>query len=179
MEKIIEAIKAHKPISLSSSRQKAAVSAIFYHHDDELMMIFTKRPETMKEHAGEISFPGGRYEDGDQDLLHTAIRETKEEIGIDLKTSDLLGRLDDFFTTSKYNVTPFVFYKEGKLEFQINSEIDRIIEIPFKHLLDPANYRNQSLYYKDNYHKLHYYQFGDDLIWGATGAMLNRLISLL
>ena len=104
LNSIIEKIKKNSPISVSSPYKKAAVAIIIKTIDDKPHIIFVLRSNKLKEHAGQIAFPGGRVDEEDDDLIKTAIRETKEEIGIDLDKKDCIGRIDDFITNTSYHV---------------------------------------------------------------------------
>lgn len=176
---LMDRIKAYSAFSFSSPYQKASVAIIVIKKRDDYYIVFTKRPDDMREHAGEISFPGGRVEEGDMSLLETAKRETEEEIGLSLEENEYLGRIDDLLTISKYHVYPFVFLVDRDIHYHKSLEIAELIEIPLSHLLDSANCKKQDLMYKNEMRHLYWYHYKDYVVWGATGLMLNNFLSLL
>src|SRR5262249_46473731 len=106
--------------------------------DDEHYLLFTKRNENLRQHPGQIAFPGGRRDEADASLWETALRETEEEIGLKREYVKFLGELDDMITSTQYRITPFVASIPYPYEFVVNhAEIERIIEVPIKLLMNP------------------------------------------
>ena len=122
------------------SRVPSAVLIPLYEQQGHYHIIFIKRTETVKEHKGQISFPGGVCEKEDRTTLDTALRECCEEIGLRAEDVEVLGELDDEkTTTSNYIVSPFVATIPWPYRFKINEyEVDEILEIPIRALLDES-----------------------------------------
>ncbi len=139
----------------------------------EPTVLFTERSPKLARHAGQVSFPGGRVEAGDVSLVETALRETREETGIDPAFVTVAGFLDAYETGTGFAILPVVgLLSEGFALVPEASEVSEIFEVPLAFLLDPANRaRNQTLwqgrmrtYYSIRYNGHH--------IWGATAGML-------
>ena len=135
-------------------------------------MIFTERPADMRRHAGEISFPGGRQEPG-EDLTTTALREADEEIGLDPGAVDVLGALRPISTVvTSYRVLPVVGLIPAGLEHTAQpSEVARVIEIGFDELRE--GYGMRRLIRRGVPFRTPTFSVGDDFIWGATARMLQ------
>jgi 8-oxo-dGTP pyrophosphatase MutT (NUDIX family) len=154
----------------------AVALPLLYGEDGSLDVLFTVRTDRVEHHKGEISFPGGRQDRGDADALATALRETREEIGIPPKSFRLLGTLDDFISISGYLVTPFVFLCERPAVFYPEpAEVAEILTIPLPHLLDPANHFADLAAKTD---RIHSYFWNGKEIWGLTGGILHHFLEL-
>jgi 8-oxo-dGTP pyrophosphatase MutT (NUDIX family) len=132
------------PITADESDIGAAVLVPLYPVGDELHVIFTKRTMHMSMQKGHVSFPGGRREPGDRDLLTTALRESHEEIGLDPRHVEVFGRIDDFSTRDgKILIAGFVGLIDAAAcpygWCPAEREVAEILEVPVSHLLDPAN----------------------------------------
>ncbi len=131
-------------------------------------------------HAGQICFPGGRFQDEDEDFLHTALRETEEETGISGSAIEIAGFLDPYKTVTGYTIIPVVGLLREEVALVPNrNEVEEIFEAPLAHLLDPANHERRRE--ERNGTKREYYaiRYRERLIWGATAGMIvnfsNRL----
>jgi 8-oxo-dGTP pyrophosphatase MutT (NUDIX family) len=138
------------------------------------MVLMTERPKTMNYHAGEISFPGGTWEKKDGDLLGTAIRETREELGVEIPRSAVIGQLRPVTTlNSGFTISPFIAMLDGLPEILPNSEIASVLKIPLVPLLQTIEDD------KDPLHKsileMHTFKFENHLIWGASARMLKQM----
>lgn len=158
----------------------AAVLIPLYFKDGEAHLLFTKRAENLEHHKGQISFPGGRKDDTDQNLLETALRETDEEIGVKKTDVSVLGQTDIFLTNTHFLVTPYVGIFDYPYGFTVNkAEIDRLIHVPLSYLVrdDIFEVRDHK---KNSYTwRLHYYHVGIDVIWGVTGFLLSNFLSIV
>ena len=153
----------------------AAVLIVIY--GDDYKIIMTQKPMTMQLHAGEISFPGGKIDADDEDLLETAIRETLEEIGLNISRDDVVGQLKPVQTrNSGFTIIPFVVVLDNIIQLQPNSEVDEILHIPIipllKTLTDDDDQEHRSLF---EAYKLTY---NDKLIWGASARMLKQIADI-
>jgi 8-oxo-dGTP pyrophosphatase MutT (NUDIX family) len=179
-DRIIEALAAHKRIPISPGPVPSAVLVPIFLRDDEYHILFTKRAENLNHHRGEISFPGGVRQREDADLLQTALRETREEVGVLPENVEILGVLDDFYSIHDYLITPFVGMLSEGCEYILNPhEIDRVIEVPLRHLLKPEVFRVEDWSWKGRTHPVCFYTYRGDEIWGVTGAILKQFLDLV
>ena len=141
-------------------------------------LVFTERRSDLSRHAGEISFPGGRR-DGDEELLHTALREAEEEIGLPPDNVEVAGALPPIGTfVTNYKVTPFVGLIESDLRFQPNpAEVESVLVASLDDLA--ATYEKRRLVRRGVPIKTDTYLVGDKLIWGATARILAMLFERL
>ena len=161
--------------------KRAAVLIPFFKKNGEYHILFTRRTDMVEHHKGQISFPGGRQDEKDKDLLTTALREAREEMGIEKKDVRILGELDDICTaTTDFCVSPFVALIPYPYPFKVNSqEIEEVLEVPLSVLLDESRFR-QELHKGDGKPFLvYFYQHKDHTIWGATATILKQLLDLL
>lgn len=144
-------------------------------------VIFQKRTESVRDHKGQVSFPGGATDPGDPHVLHTALRETHEEIGVDPAHVEVLGQLDDLVTISNFLVTPYVGWLDRyPYEWRFSPhEVAYLLEVPLEHLLDPRNHIPDRRVMNGREYVFQSYQFGDDLIWGATARMLGNFLDIM
>jgi len=160
-------------------RTDAAVLVPLHIGGGGLHVVFTKRREDMRRHPGEISFPGGRHEPTDADLLATALRETEEEIGLAPSEVEVLGALQPTPTIATgYSVYPFVGVIEPGRSWSLSPrEVARVLELSFEDLR--AGYARRRLPRRGLPIRTDTYVVGDDLIWGATARMLADLFDRL
>jgi 8-oxo-dGTP pyrophosphatase MutT (NUDIX family) len=161
--------------------RRAAVLIPLFKKNGEYHILFTRRTDKVEHHKGQISFPGGRQDKKDKDLLATALREAREEMGIEEKDVHILGELDDICTaTTDFCVSPFVALIPYPYPYKVNrQEIEEVIEVPLSGLLDDRRFR-QELYEKDGQPiPVYFYQHQDHTIWGATAKILKQLLDLL
>lgn len=146
-----------------------------------LSVLLTQRSAHLKHHAGQISFPGGRMEEHDDDIRHTALRETFEEVGIHPGQVDVAGYLDPAPTVTGYAVTPVIGLIEAEVELVIDkAEVDHAFEVPLNFLLDSRNQEYSEREYCGKTVPIVEFNFEQWRIWGATASMLislrNKLI---
>ena len=166
---------------VATSRVSAAVLLPIYYKHGQYYILFTKRTEKVKEHKGEMSFPGGAYQEGDGTLVNTALRECAEEIGLMTDDIEVLGELDDTVTlTSGYIITPFVALIPSSYQFQVNrEEIEEIIEVPVSALLENDCLCKRAGILEGKVIDLYYYHYKEQVIWGATARILNQLLGVI
>ena len=144
--------------------------------DAGLTVIFTRRAAHLRDHSGQVSFPGGRAAAGDSSAEATALRESREEIGLDSGRVELLGRLADYHTRTGYRITPVVGVVAPPFELTPDAnEVDEIFEVPLAFLFDPANRQRQSREWQGELRWFFSIQYGRHTIWGATAGMLVNL----
>jgi 8-oxo-dGTP pyrophosphatase MutT (NUDIX family) len=159
---------------------RAAVLIPLFKKNEEYHVLLTRRTHKVSHHKGQISFPGGRQDKG-EDLLSTALREAKEEMGIAEKDVHLLGELDDICTVaSDFCVSPFVGLIPYPYPFKVNRhEIEEIIEVPLSVFLDEDKFREEFRERNGEPLRVYFFQHEDHTIWGATARILKQLIDLL
>ncbi len=158
----------------------AAVLVPLFEKEGQCHILFTKRTQQVKYHKGEISFPGGAFDEGDIDLRRTALREAFEEIGLDEGDAQILGILDDIVTVSGFIVTPFVGLFPYPYPFRLSEvEIEELIEVPLSSLLDKNCFSERLVDEGIRERVVYNYQYGRHAIWGATARILKQLLELL
>jgi 8-oxo-dGTP pyrophosphatase MutT (NUDIX family) len=157
---------------------QAAVLVPLYQEDGRLHAVFTKRPANMRRHAGEISFPGGRRDSGEE-LSETALREAEEEIGLAREQVQVVGALPPTGTiVTNYSVYPFVGLTGSENDFRPNPvEVDEVVELALSDLV--AGFERKRLIRRGVPIKTDTYTVGGHLIWGATARILGTLLERL
>ena len=165
---------------VDASHVSAAVLIPIYYKQGEYHILFTKRTEKVKDHKGQISFPGGAYEKQDGTLVNTALRECTEEIGLAAEAVELLGELDDTSTTtSNYIISPFVAAIPWPYPLKVDpTEVDEIIEVPISALLDKDCLSQGTDVLDGQVVTTYFYHYQERLIWGATAKILNQFLDI-
>lgn len=180
-KKIKEVLAGRAKLALSNPKLKrAAVLIPIFQKDKEYFLLFTKRTNQVPHHKGQISFPGGSQNPG-EDFLTTALREAQEELGLLEKDVVILGELDDMFTVSSdFLISPFVALIPYPYPYKINSaEIAELIEIPFSALTDLKNWREEIMEKDGHPFPVYFFHYHQHVIWGATARILKQLIDLI
>jgi 8-oxo-dGTP pyrophosphatase MutT (NUDIX family) len=164
--------------SLSELDENEIASVLIIIYGKEPTILMTEKAQTLKVHAGEIAFPGGKWCAKDQDLLETAIRETKEELCLEVSKEQVVGKLDSVITlNSKYKITPFIAILENIPSLEANSEVESILHIPFISFLNTMAVDN--LPEHRSIKEMHTFTFEKYNIWGASARMLRQINILL
>jgi len=158
----------------------SAVLVPIYWRQGQYYILFTKRTDRVKEHKGQISFPGGARHEGDRTLLDTALREATEEIGLVPTEVEILGELDDTVTlVSNYIVTPFVALIPWPYQFKVDGwEVEDIIEAPISALMDKGCLRQQTEIIGGQEVTSYSYHYQGKVIWGATARILHQFLDI-
>jgi 8-oxo-dGTP pyrophosphatase MutT (NUDIX family) len=162
--------------------RRAAVLVPIVRRPGGLTVLLTQRTEHLTNHAGQVSFPGGRAEEDDSSPIETALRETEEEIGLTRRHVEIIGVLPDHVTASAYIVTPVVGLVMPPFDLTAESnEVADIFEVPLQFLMDGMNHQRMSFDLPDgggrrSFYAMPYERF---FIWGATAGMLRNLFHLL
>ncbi len=153
----------------------ASVLVVIYGEEPKVVM--TKKSKILKIHAGEISFPGGKWDKKDENLLTTALRETKEEIDLEIKPEQIIGQLKPVHTlNSGFTITPFVAVVDELSNLNHNFEVESIHHIPLEPFLktlgddpDPNHHSIQ---------EMHIFKFNDHTVWGASARILKQILDI-
>jgi 8-oxo-dGTP pyrophosphatase MutT (NUDIX family) len=142
----------------------------------EPTVLLTQRAQHLPDHAGQVSFPGGKIDKGDTDPSASALREAEEEIGLDRRLVEPLGYLDLYMTTLGYRIVPLIARVRPGFNLKLNvAEVDTTFEVPLAFLMDQANVQRHSREWQGM--TRHYYAitFGERYIWGVTAGILRNL----
>ena len=159
---------------------KAAVLIPLVLKEGGLSVLLTQRTNHLRDHAGQISFPGGRMDPEDKSPNDTALRESQEEIGLDPKRVEIIGHLPQYLTVSGYSVTPVVGLVQAQAEYVLDEfEVADVFEVPLSFLLDPANHQVRLWQSEQGGRRFYSMPYENRFIWGATAGMLRNLYHLL
>lgn len=155
------------------SLRQAAVLVGIVERANGWQVLLTRRTDSLRHHAGQISFPGGRIEDSDADPVAAALREAQEEVGLEAVSVQALGYLDPFVTITGFHVFPIVARIAADFLARIDpSEVAEAFEVPYEFLMDAGNARELEVEYRGGRRALIEFRYADYQIWGATAAML-------
>jgi 8-oxo-dGTP pyrophosphatase MutT (NUDIX family) len=173
---------------LFPGRDRAAASVLvpLVQRDGGLTLLLTQRTPHLRDHAGQISFPGGRAEDSDADAVETALREAEEEVGLARRHVEVIGQLPLYRTVTDYDVTPIVALVRPPFELRIDAhEVAEAFEVPLQFLMTPAHHRRHVVEFAADRREFLSMPWprpdgqGEYFIWGATAAMLRNFYRLL
>ncbi len=166
------AVEGHEEI------RPSAVLAAFWEHEGELEVLLTRRSHDLRAHRGEVSFPGGRV-DVREGLVDAALREAREEVGLDPSTVEVLGELDHLMTiTSRSFIVPFVAVLPARPAGLVANptEVDAVLFVPVPELLLDEVYREERWNWDGAERPIFFFELVGDTVWGATAAMLRHLL---
>ena len=146
--------------------------------DEEYKILFTKRSEQLKTHSGEVSFPGGKWEEGDSNLYQTALRESNEEINLDIENVTKLGPLNFLLSRHKIEVNPFVGYLNQSQDFKGNFEIDEIFTVPISFLMNEENIEYKEFNRNDLKVYIPSWVYNGNRIWGLTAMIAADFLNI-
>lgn len=159
----------------------ASVLILLYPYNGTVRTVFIQRPDYNGVHSGQISFPGGRKEPSDSDIIETALREAKEEIGADPSEISVIGTLTPLFIpVSNMLVTPVAGWSKTKPEFKCQAEeVVFLIEADLRIFLDQAIVKTKPMEIRGEKYDIKYFDYDGFVIWGATAMMLNELLAII
>lgn len=158
----------------------AAVLVGLVERPEGIGVLFTKRTPHLSDHAGQISFPGGRIDATDVNAAAAALREAEEEVGLPMANVEMIGRLDTYVTRTGFEIMPCVgFVTPPELYRPDPFEVAEVFEVPLRFFRTKASRKLESRMYQGKERFFYAYPWGDYYIWGATAGMLNNLIEVL
>lgn len=170
-----EALKRVSHLEQSSLR-KASVLIGFVERENGLNVLFTKRASHLKHHPGQISFPGGKFEQDDSVLSETALRETFEEVGIERHQISIFGQMPELVTISQFTVTPFLAFISPDYKSQIDkNEVDEVFEVPAKIVLDSKQLHSEQFKVNNFSHRVFGLNYKHHFIWGMTAQIIDAM----
>ena len=163
-------------LSVVEDYREAAVLIPVVAREPETTVILTQRTAHLPSHAGQIAFPGGKIDPGDDGPAAAAVREAEEEIGLERRLIGLAGYLDPYLSRTGYRIVPVLGRIEPGYELRLNrDEVDEAFEVPLSFLLDPANHRRASRVFFGRERYFYEMPFGDRYIWGVTAGIIRSL----
>ncbi|OIP81190.1 MAG: hypothetical protein AUK44_10520 [Porphyromonadaceae bacterium CG2_30_38_12] len=183
MASVSRSVELQQAAEAEAYAKKSAVMLLLFQENDEWKVIFIRRSFYVGIHAGQIAFPGGRYEDFDLDLAHTALREINEEIGIAADKIEILGRLTDMFVpASNFVITIFVGYLSQKPNYKLDErEVADVFEISLANFFDDAIIHEKDFLVPSAQTAVRapYYQVGGIELWGASAMVMTEFLDIL
>jgi 8-oxo-dGTP pyrophosphatase MutT (NUDIX family) len=139
-------------------------------------MLLTRRSAALRQHSGQIAFPGGKIDQTDDGPLGAALREAEEEIGLSPRHVTPLGFLAPYFSTTGFRITPVVALMDANARLEPNrGEVDSVFEVPFGFVMDPANHQTHEREWKGEMRRYFAIPHGDHYIWGVTAGIIRML----
>lgn len=161
------------------SPRSSAVLLLLFDRQGQTCVVLTRRTDGVANHKGQISLPGGAVEPHDGSLLETALRETREELGIETDQLEILGRLRDVYTAaSNFNITPFVARLAAPPHYRPDpAEVAEVIEVPLTVIRDRSIWwEEERPEHEGRRRKVYFFRYGDHVIWGATALILKQFV---
>ena len=158
----------------------AAVLVPIVRRKPSLTVLLTRRTDHLYNHAGQVSFPGGRIDPGDADAVSAALRETEEEVGLPAEHVEIVGRLDTYVTRTGFEVTPVVGLLRPPFRVSPDDfEVAEVFEVPLSFVMDRGNHQRRSREFRGVQRSFYVLQYEHRYIWGATAAMLVNFVDIL
>ena len=168
-----------RPSDGISSLRCAAVLIPLTFYADEWHLLFTRRTETLNDHSGQVSFPGGQCDPEDETHEETALREAEEEIGLWRNDVEILGRVSEVVTVTHYEITPVVGVFNFPYSFTVSTvEVGRVFTMPLNWLATPRNYW-EFQHPRANHPLIAYHPFDGELLWGATAQIVHNFLRII
>lgn len=167
-------------VPLERKLRPAGVLAPLIETDGGLSLLLTKRSAALKHHPGQISFPGGKQDEGDADVIAAALREAHEEIGLHPDNVEVLGTLPPHETVTSFHVTPVIGFVTSPFTIVPEpGEVEEVFAVPLDHVLDPANYLVEARQWRGQMRHYFVVPYGPYYIWGATARMLRAWTEII
>jgi 8-oxo-dGTP pyrophosphatase MutT (NUDIX family) len=164
------------PPNVHIARRPAAVLVPIVAREGGATVLLTQRAAHLRQHSGQIAFPGGKIDETDGSPVHAALREAEEEIGLLPGHVEPVGYLDSYVTGTGFRIFPVVAIVTPPFELTINrTEVDDVFEVPVEFLMEPRNHLLHSREHEGRERKFYAMPYGERYIWGATAGMLRNL----
>ena len=158
------------------SLRPAAVLVPIWLRPDGARLILTKRASHLKHHPGQIAFPGGKVDAGDDGAIGAALRESREEVGLPSDLVEIAGTLPDHETVTGFSVTPVLgFIRDDFTPVPEAGEVEEVFSLPLSHVLTPAHYAIERRRWREEWRRYYAVPYGPYYIWGATARILRGL----
>jgi 8-oxo-dGTP pyrophosphatase MutT (NUDIX family) len=170
-----------RPVAADIPLKNSGVLLLLYMHDGYLKTVFIKRTVYNGVHSGQISLPGGMFENSDGSLCHTALRETMEETGMPMKEASIIGKLTSLhIPVSNINVFPFVAVSEQRPEFSPDpTEVQYLIETNIEEFFNPLNKKKETIQIAGTAIEVPYFDIRGNHIWGATAMIVSEFLEIV
>lgn len=178
LKTIRERLAGFEPHRFPSDLPQASVLIALTDHLSDPEVILTKRAARLSTHSGEIAFPGGKHDETDNDLLHTALREAEEEVGIAPDSVDILGPLGQVMSLHGLQVTPWVGVVPSDIDLIPNpGELDEVFKVPLSFFMEDHRYCTDEIRFRGKTMYVPAWEFNGHIIWGLTAYMLVELLN--
>jgi 8-oxo-dGTP pyrophosphatase MutT (NUDIX family) len=169
-----------EPFEPPPAPKHAAVLVPVVAHADEPALLLTERATSLRQHSGQIAFPGGRVDEDDETVLAAAVREAEEEIGLDRRFVRPLGYLDAYLSGTGYLIVPVVGLVPPDYRLQLNpDEVADAFEVPLRFLMDPERHELHAREWKGRLRRYYAMPYGERYIWGVTAGIIRNLYERL
>lgn len=161
--------------------RQAAVLAPFVFVDSEWHLLYTRRSDSLRNHRGQVSFPGGARDENDHSPIETALRETYEEIGVSGDALEIIGKMPAMKTNSYFLLTPILAVMDWPVKLVLSeAEVSKVFTIPLAWLADPNNWEERIYNHPSGWYGtvVFYEKFGGELLWGITASITQRILQL-
>ncbi|MER9584290.1 CoA pyrophosphatase [Mesorhizobium sp. M0276] len=170
----------HPRLNHGKALRNAAVLIPVVDHEGDATVLLTKRAEKLRNHSGQVAFPGGTIDQTDPSPEAAALRETFEEIGLDRDRIEIIGRMPDYVAGSGYRIAPVLGIVQPGFHLSLNAdEVDAAFEVPLRFLMDPANHKRDSRMWNDLEWFFYDMPYGERRIWGVTAGIIRTLYERL
>ncbi len=179
VERIRKALAEHNPPKNFKMRKRASVLIPLLESEGEIFLMLTRRSNEMRSHPGQVSFPGGKQDSDDESSMHTALRETHEEIGLSWEKINIIGKLDQILSLHYYLVTPYVGLIPSDFEPVPNTdEIESVFKVPLAFFMKSENHWSEEKKTFSFPVIVHHFEFQGYDIWGLTAKLIFRLLEV-
>ena len=178
-KKIRKALASHNPLKNSFVPKRASVLIPLLESEGEIFLMLTRRSSKMRTHPGQVSFPGGKEDSCDEGSMHTALRETYEEIGLPREKVDVVGMLDQILSLHYYLVTPYIgLIPSDFVPLPNADEIESVFKVPLRFFMKSENHWSEEKKILASPVLVHHFEYQGYDIWGLTAKLIFRLLEV-